>query len=135
MTKTQPTNIWLLALIGGAIGAAINSLIALVFPSLTGQPLQAPNPATQVLENMPLVAVIMASIVPSFAAAGVLLLLRRFTANGTQIFQILGVVLALLSCLPAFGMPITTEVKIVLSIMHLVAAAAIVLTLTRLQKA
>jgi hypothetical protein len=135
MTTPQSSNIWLLALTGGAIGAAINSLLGLVFPSLTGQALQVPNPATQVLENLPLFAVIAASIVPSFAAAGVLLLLRRLTANGTQIFQILGAVLALLSCLPAFGMPITTEVKIVLSLMHLVAAAAIVLTLTRPQKA
>jgi hypothetical protein len=134
MTSTKP-NIWFLALIGGVIGAIINSLIALIFPSLTGQALSVPNPSTNVLENLPLFAVIAASIVPSFAGAGVLLLLRRFVANGTAVFQGVSAVVAVLSCLPAFGMPITTEVKIVLSIMHLVAAAAIVLTLTRPQKA
>jgi hypothetical protein len=134
MTTTKP-NIWLLALIGGVIGAIINSLIALIAPSLTGQALTVPNPSTQVLENLPLFAIIAASIVPSFVGAGVLLLLRRFFPNGTQIFQIFGAVLAVLSCIPAFGMPITNEVKVVLSVMHLVAAAAIVLTLTRPQKA
>jgi hypothetical protein len=135
MTKTQPTNIWLLALTGGAIGAAINAVLALLAPSLTGQALQVPNPNTNVLENLPLFAVIAASLIPSFIAAGVLLLLRRLTANGTRIFQILGAVLAVLSCLPPLGMPIADAVKVVLLVMHLVAAAAIILTLTRPQKA
>jgi Family of unknown function (DUF6069) len=135
MTKPQPNNIWLLALTGGAIAAPINSVLALLAPTLIGQPIQIPNPNTQVLENLPLFAVITASLVPSFAAAGVLLLLRRLTATGTRIFQILGAVLALLSCIPTFTMPISPQVKIILSVMHLVAATSIVLTLTRPQKA
>ncbi len=136
MTQTSATtNLWLLALIGGIVGAVINILIALIAPSLIGQSLQIPNPSTNVLEPLPLFAVITASLVPAFIGAGVLLGLKKFFTNGTRVFQIVGVVFALLSLIGPMTMPMSNEIKIVLNLMHLVAAASIIIALSRYKKA
>jgi Family of unknown function (DUF6069) len=129
------TNLWLLALVGGIIGAIINTLIALIAPGIIGQPLQAPNPSTKTLEAIPLFAVIAASLIPAFLGAGFLVLLQRFTTNPLQKFQIIAVTFALLSLISPMTLPINLGGKMALSLMHLVAAASIVWSLSRARKA
>jgi hypothetical protein len=129
-TSTTP-NLWTLALTGGAIGAVINTLIILLAPSIIGEAIQVPNPSTNALEPLPLFAVIAASIVPAFIGLGILLLLQRFTKNSMTIFLSIGVVFTLLSLIGPFTMPINFGVKIALNLMHLVAAASILVALSR----
>lgn len=133
--STQTSNIWILALIGGIIGATINAIIALLAPSLTGQSLLVPNPNTNLVEQLPLFAVIAASLIPAFVGAGVLLGLQKLSNQGIRVFQIIGVVIALLSLVGPITMPISTEIKIVLNLMHLVAASSIIVALSCYKKA
>jgi hypothetical protein len=74
--------------------------------------------------------VIVSSTVPAFGAAGLLYGLNRFTRRGLLIFQVIAVVLLLVS----FGAPLTLapdgSIKAALSIMHLVAGTAIIGALT-----
>ena len=133
-TSTTP-NLWTLALTGGVIGAIINALIFLIAPSIIGQAIQVVNPNTNLLEPLPLFAVIAASVVPAFAAAGLLLALQRFTKNPMSIFLGIGIVFALFSLIGPFTMPMTMGVKLTLNLMHLVAAASILAALSRAKKA
>jgi hypothetical protein len=127
---TTNTNIWILAGKGGIIGAAINSIIFLIAGNI-----QVPNPNTNTLESLPIFAVIAASLIPAFIGAGILLGFQKFVANGTQVFLIIGAILGLLSNIPMLTMPITTETKIALFLMHIVAATSILISLSRAKKA
>ena len=120
-----------LALMGGAIGAVVNAAIALIAPALIGGAVQVSQPGSTVLQDLPLIAVIAASIIPAFVAAAVLWLLGRFTKTPVQIFQILAVVLALLSLISPFGIPTSLGAQLTLCLMHIVAAATITLALSR----
>jgi Family of unknown function (DUF6069) len=120
-----------LAAIGGIVGAALNVAVALVAPVLIGQPLQVIAPNSPEPQPLLLVAVILASIVPAFFAAGVLWLLGRFTRAPVRNFQILGGVFALLSLFGSLGMPVGLGTQLTLSLMHLIAAASIILALSR----
>ena len=120
-----------LALTGGAIGAAVNAAIALIAPALIGGAVQVSQPGSTVLQDLPLIAVIAASIIPAFVAAAVLWLLGRFTKTPVQIFQILAVVLALLSLISPFGIPTSLGAQLTLCLMHIVAAASITIALSR----
>ena len=136
MTQTaSTTNLWLLALVGGIIGATANTLIALIAPGIIGQPLQAPNPSTNTLEAIPLFAVIAASLIPAFLGAGFLVLLQKFTKNPLQKFQLIAIVLALLSLISPMTLPTNLGGKMALGLMHLVAATSIVWALSRARKA
>ncbi len=132
MTQSNPTpNIWILSLIGGIIAAVLNTVIALIAPSILGQDILIPNRSTNILEPLPLFAVIAASLVPAFAAAAVLLGLQKFTKNPIGIFQITAIILTVLSLFPLATLNISLGIKIALGLMHIVAAASIVGTLTR----
>ena len=120
-----------LALMGGAIGAVVNAAIALIAPALIGGAVQVSQPGSTVLQDLPLIAVIAASIIPAFVAAAVLWLLGRFTKTPVQIFQILAVVLALLSLISPFGIPTSLGAQLTLCLMHIVAAVTITLALSR----
>lgn len=136
MTQTAAkTSIWLLALLGGIVAVIVNSLIALIAPSLIGQSMMIPNPSTNTLETLSLVAVIAASFIPAFVAAGFLLLLQRFTQNALQKFQIIAAVFACLSLFGPISLPISLGVKIALCLMHLGAAISIVGALSQTKKA
>lgn len=111
-------------LIGGVIAAVINAILFFVVPDLNvSQPDGSFAPVG-------LVAIIMASIVPAIFAAIFLWLLRRFTGNGTRIFQIVGVIFLLVSFASPFAAAATTGIAIWLNVMHLVAGAAIIWALT-----
>jgi hypothetical protein len=123
-----------LAATGGIIGAVINAALVLLAPSLLGQAIQAASPGSTA-QDVPVIVAMMASFIPAFAAAGVLWLLNKFTKTPLPIFQILGVILALLSLLSPLGLPVSTSSKVMLEIMHIVAATSIILALSRAKKA
>ncbi len=119
-----------LAAAGGAIGTVFNLAIALIAPALIGGAVQISRPSSP-LEDLPLIAVIAASIIPAFVAAAVLWLLGRLTKAPIQIFQIIAVVITVLSLFSPFGIPTTLGAQLTLCLMHIVAAASITLALSR----
>ena len=118
------------ALIAGAVSAIANLAIYLLvtFGLGIGLEVQMGGPAAPV-EPLGAAPVILMSALPALVAAGLLWLLNRFVARPFMVFQAIAAVVALLS----LGGPLTLQVglasKIVLSLMHLVAATAIVLVL------
>jgi Family of unknown function (DUF6069) len=123
-----------LALTGGAIGAIINIVVFFIAPVIIGGAVQVATPPTNAVQDLPIFPVVMASLVPAFVGAGVLWLLNRFTSAPVRLFQILGAVIAVLSLVGPFGLPINLGSKITLCIMHLVAATSIVLVLSRAKR-
>lgn len=111
-------------LIGGGIAAVINAIIFFIAPALT---------ATQTdgtVGPVTLAPIIFASIIPSIFAAILLWLLRRFTGNGTRIFQIVAVIFLLVSFVSPFTAAASTGIALWLNLMHLVAGSTIIWSLT-----
>ncbi|MEM8862712.1 MAG: DUF6069 family protein [Chloroflexota bacterium] len=111
-------------LIGGGIAAVINAIVFFIAPALN---VSQPDGS---LAPVGLVPIIVASIIPGIFAAIFLWLLRRFTGNGTRIFQIVAVILLLLSFISPFTAAASTGIAIWLNVMHLVAGVAIIWSLT-----
>ena len=111
-------------LIGGGIAAVINAIISFIAPPLNA--MQADGS----LGPVTLIPIIFASILPAIFAAIILWLLRRFTGNGTRIFQIVAVVLLLVSFLSPFTAAESIGIALWLNLMHLVAGSAIIWSLT-----
>ena len=124
--RLQNRRLPLLALIGGATGAVVNVAIALM-----GAAVQVAQPGTTVLQDLPLPAVIAASIIPAFVAAAVLWVLGRFIKAPIQIFQIIAGVIALMSLFSPFSLPVSLGSQLTLCAMHIVAALTITLALSR----
>lgn len=130
-TNTQP-NIWITALISGAIAAVANVIV--YFSALAAKvPLQIISPRSGELEQLALVPVILASIVPAIPAAFVLLVLRRFTPRANLVFQIIAAVFLVVSFGGPLRMNIDDGTKFVLNLMHLIAGVVITLGLTRMR--
>lgn len=121
---------WLIAgLVGGGVAAILNLVIYFVANAMLGDLAVAMQPG-QPMAPLTFVAVIVTSIVPAVLAALVLAVLQRFLANGTRVFQILAVILGLLSLFPALTQASSLSVGLVLASMHIVAVVAIVWALT-----
>ena len=129
--RLQNRRLPLLALIGGATGAVVNVAIALIAAALMGAAVQVAQPGTTVLQDLPLPAVIAASIIPAFVAAAVLWVLGRFVKAPIQIFQIIAGVIALMSLFSPFSLPVSLGSQLTLCAMHIVAALTITLALSR----
>jgi Family of unknown function (DUF6069) len=133
MTNVQITtrpNIWFTALSVGVV-AAIANVIVYFIAEAANVPLQITSPGSSQLQQLPLIPVALASLIPAFAAAAVLLLLRRFTRQANLIFQVIAVVFLLASLSGPLGMPIDAGTKLVLNLMHLIAGVVITLGLAR----
>lgn len=111
-------------LFGGGIAAVINVIIYFI-----AGPLNVAQPGGEIAP-VTLVPIIVASIIPAIFAGITLWLTRRFTSNGTRIFQILAVVLLLLSFASPFTAAETTAIALGLNLMHLVAGSSIIWSLT-----
>jgi Family of unknown function (DUF6069) len=132
MTNVQTANrpnIWFTAL-GVGIIAAIANVIVYFIAGAAEVPLQIISPGSGQLERLTLIPVVLASLVPAFAAATLLLVLRRFTPRANLIFQVIAAVFLLASLSGPLGMPIDAGTKIVLNLMHLIAGVVITLGLT-----
>lgn len=128
------SRLWWAGLAAAVVAAVANGIVFWLATVSFGLPLYvAPvpdlNPAP-----LSLVAVIITSVIPALIAAGLLALLARWVRRPWHWFWSIALVVLLLSLggpLSATADPIT---KIVLGIMHLVAAVAIVGTLTALAR-
>lgn len=127
------------AAIGAGISAVINLIIFLILPNLLGvAPIMVqmgpPSPDTPLME-LPAIAVIIISALPSFVAAGVLALLGRFTARPFTVFRVIAAVVLVLSFAPFTMGTMNSGTVITLGLMHIVAAGAIVWALDRRARA
>ena len=122
--------------LGIGVGAAIvlNLLILFVGKAL-GATFVVPLGPTQEMTELPIIAIVLASLIPALAAAGFLAILGRFTARPFFFFQIVGWLFLVLSLVPPFTMPIDTATAIGLDVMHVVTGAAIILSLVRFTRA
>ncbi|MFZ4813215.1 MAG: DUF6069 family protein [Phototrophicaceae bacterium] len=111
---------------GGIVGAILNVILFFVAGNLLGIELVVPQPPDMtVIGALPLIAVIMATLMPSIGASILFWALQRFVPQrATIIFLGISVVFLVLSLL--FTPPVPNDVKIILSVMHIIAAAAIV---------
>jgi hypothetical protein len=128
--QTARPNIWMSALTAGAIAAAVN-LVVYFIAGAANVPLQIATPGSPQLERLAFVPVVLASLIPAFAAAAVLLLLRRFTPRTNTIFQVIAAIFLVVSLGGPLGMPTDGATKLVLNLMHVIAGVIITVGLTR----
>jgi hypothetical protein len=116
----------LAALVGG-VAAAVANLIVFFIAQALGVSMTGPfGGPTAPPTDLPAVAVIVSSFVPAFIGAGLLWLLNRFTPRPITIFVAISAIVAVLSIGSPATLPVSTGLIIALSLMHFVAAAAIV---------
>jgi hypothetical protein len=113
------------ALIAAAVAVVANLVIFFLAGAFVPLEVQAGGPGSPV---MPLTAVpvIVTSALPAFGAAVLLALLGRFLSRPHLIFMIIAIVFLLLSFGGPLSLQVNTGSKVVLSLMHVVAAVAIV---------
>lgn len=123
---------WLRAGIIAAVAAAVtNAIVYLAATGLLNVPLSIPTrPGAAELNPLRLWQVVFISAMPAVVAAGLLVALNRFTARPLLVFQIIAVIVLLLSLGPILALPIGATAQVVLALMHVVAAAIIVGVLT-----
>jgi asparagine N-glycosylation enzyme membrane subunit Stt3 len=136
MTNVQSArpNIWITALTAGVIAAIVNVIVYFI-AGAANVPLQIAAPGSSQLERLQLVPVILASLIPAFVAAGLLLILRRFAPRADTVFQVIALVFTLVSFGGPLGQPTDGASKFVLNLMHVVAGAIITIGLTRPSRA
>jgi hypothetical protein len=131
-SKTTVPNKWVSGLVGGAI-ALIGSLALWVIARLLGISLLVASGPPGQSPPAPLSAgqIIIVVAISALAATAVFALLRRiFDQRANRIFQVIAVVVLLLSFGGPLSLPVSAANKIVLGLMHLVTGASIVWALT-----
>lgn len=123
-TKTTFGKILLYSLIAGATAAVINSILFFIGKALGAFPetLLIPN------QNQPFTVLpfIFSSILPSLVAGLVMGIINHFSKSPKKIFNIIAIVLVLLSFYSPFTVPgISIMAIIFFNIMHLVVAASL----------
>ncbi len=89
-------------LIGGVIAAILNLVIYFIGGMAVGE-MTVAMPPDMAQTPLPWFMVVIASIVPGLIAAVVLGVMRRFLPNAERTFQIVAVVLVLISLFPPLG--------------------------------
>jgi hypothetical protein len=126
------SKLWWVGLVAAA-GAAIANLILFLITRGLGipyiMPLQGPDAA---LEALPASMVIIASVVPAIGATILFAILGKFLAQPIRVFWIIAAVFLVISFAGPFTFPtaVALSTKIGLTLMHVVAGAAIVGILT-----
>jgi hypothetical protein len=131
-SQSRSTNPLLLSGLLGWIAALTGSLAVAGVAALLGIQLQiavAPNMQTAI--PLTLLPILFATLIPSVGATVLFGLLNRFAGkNAPRIFQIIALVLMVLSLGAPFGLPVAGSVKIFLAVMHIVAGGALIWALT-----
>lgn len=112
-----------------ALIAAVLNVLLFVIAKTAGVPLQVTQGPGSNPMDLPFVAVILATVIPAYAAAGLYALLQRAGSRGTVIFQVIGWTFLALSLFPVMGQAGPTSLKLTLALMHIIAGVTI---LTRL---
>lgn len=124
--------LWWVAFVAAAT-AFVSALIVFGLAQLLNMPLEILTPpAYEVLAPLQMSVIAWATIPPAIGATVLLALLGRFTRRPFLIFQIIALVFLLLSFGGPLSLPVSGTVKVVLGIMHTVAASAIVGVLSTL---
>jgi hypothetical protein len=119
--------------LAAVVAAVANLIVFVIVQSLLGITLMGPaGPGSTEMAPLPATAVIISSAVPAVAATLLLAVLGKFLAHPIRVFWIVSVVVLLLSFAGPLGLPVDAATKIILSLMHGVAAVAIVGVLTTL---
>lgn len=119
-------------LVAAAAAAAGNLLLYLIVTGVFGTTIEVQlGGPTAPVTPLPVALVIIMSALPALFAAGLLWLLNRFVARPFAVFQGIAIVAALLSLGGPLTLQVGTASKVALSLMHIVAAVAIVLALRR----
>lgn len=111
-------------LIVGVIAAVVANIYFVIYTQVSGNSFAELN----------IISVTLASIIPGLIGSLVLYGLRRWSARGTQIFIIGGVVFALVSIVPNIVAPPHPNFFWAASPLHLLVAAVILIGLPRLVK-
>lgn len=120
-----------LATLIGAASGVIANLIVYTAARAGGFEFRAPVPPTNEPTPLPMVAVVVATVIPAIGAAFVLALLNRFTARPLRVFLIIAAAVLLVSFAGPFTLPISFGEQMILNLMHIIAAGAIVWALAR----
>lgn len=134
--KTQRTSFSRLLWVGplaAVIAAVANLLVFVIAQNLLGIALMGPaGPGSTEMAPLPAAAVVISSVVPAIGATVLLAVLGKFLVRPIPVFRIISVVLLILSFAGPLSLPVDVAAKLTLSLMHLVAAVAIVGVLTTL---
>lgn len=134
LKKATTKEIIIRGLIGGVIAAVINIAIFFI-AKLTDVSFVLPamkEGADPVILNV--VAILISSIIPSIAALLLLLLLKRLTIHHLRTFYLISGALLLLSFFP-LTIDIPNSTRVILGLMHVIAAVSIVFSLRSAFKA
>ena len=132
-TKLSFKQIIIAGVIAAGVAAVTNAILFFIFHSagvLTDDIMVQPN------QPLNIVAIIMASIIPSLIGACIFFLFEKFGKNGLKIFSMVAIILLVLSFgNPFFGIPnVTIAYCIVLDIMHIVVALSLLYFIRRAKK-
>jgi len=116
-----------------AVAAFVAVVVVFGIAGLFGVPLEVMAPPTyETLSPMEVSFIAQATIPPAIGATILLAILGRFTRRPFLIFQIIAAVFLLLSFGGPLSLPVSGVVKMVLGLIHIVAAGTIVGVLSTL---
>lgn len=127
--------LWWVALAAGVTAAIGNLIVFVVAQNLFGLSLMIPqSPGNTTLVPLTIDPILGASIIPAIGAAVLLAILGRLVKRPFRIFQIIAVIVLLLSFGGPLNLPIGGVEKVALAVMHVVTAVAIVVILSALAR-
>ena len=130
--RERTTSLWQRALLGGIVALIINLLIYAVATLASVELVIPAQPGNDQLMALPLFAIVVASLVPAFAAAGLYWLLQRFVSRPALVLRVLALLIFLFSLVPVFTTGIPGSAAIFLLLMHIATAATIITALVGL---
>jgi hypothetical protein len=130
------SHLWWAGLLAALVAAVANLVILVVARNLLDIPVMAPAmPASAEMAPLSAIAIIIASVIPAIGATILLAVLGKFLEYPIRVFWIISVVFLLISFTSPLNLPVDIASKVTLSLMHLIAAVAIVGVLTTLPRA
>ena len=114
---------------GAGIAAGINFLIFFISKGVGISYTVPPRMTEQEPIDLTATGIILSSAVPAMVATILLMILNHYSKKPLQFFVIIAVIVLLLSFAPVFMVDVSVNTKVMLGIMHLVAAGAIIIFL------
>jgi hypothetical protein len=125
-TRASSGTAWV-AVLGASAAAVVIWLVA----TAAGADLTVSFGASQPIQKVTVVNVVVAALLGSLAGWGLLALLRRFTAKARAIWTVIAIVFALVSLAGPLSAIASTGTKVSLVAMHLVVATVTIVVLRR----
>jgi hypothetical protein len=118
--------LWTAAGLGALVAVVVNLIIYYVGRGLFAIPFLVLQPGSNTPAPLNPIMIVVTCVIPAIGAAIFFWLLKRFASSPLRIFQIVSIVLALLSMASPLTMPVALSTRLALALMHIVAGAAIV---------